>query len=394
MAAGTALVLVLALAAPASARRYAMNGTWHMRKGQSFIPLQFAGLTVNVSMGSWTEAPFSPSGQVITEVDARATQSGSSPATLMVRKRSIRHNPSAVIPLLGPGLIQITSMFEIAAPYSNATLALGGGPGSFTWCPANPACTALSFPIPGGQPAGNNGRVVYAPGANQFGGVMRMGLREGGWLALNVAPGLAGHVRFGGGGATWRNLAPGGGSNDSPGTEMVYLIRGYITAPPGGIPPQPGIITSPGPFITTMFGNTVTMPTGVKLRLPRCCTVGMTATGQYTTNYGFPHTTGTVLVQMDSAYANVVDFFSVMGSDNRTALGAGNLNTVAGGLALRVNNIGNDSSPVKFSLPYGQFDKVFLQLGPTVPSISPAGFAAAGALMLLAVGYALRRRIG
>ena len=42
---------------------------------------------------------------------------------------------------------------------------------------------------------------------------------------------------------------------------------------------------------------------------------------------------------------------------------------------------------------YASFHKIFMTLGPDVPSMSPAGFAAAGALMLLAVGYALRRRI-
>ena len=42
---------------------------------------------------------------------------------------------------------------------------------------------------------------------------------------------------------------------------------------------------------------------------------------------------------------------------------------------------------------YASYDKVFLTLAPFVPSMSPAGAAAAGALMLLAVGYAMRRRV-
>jgi hypothetical protein len=312
----------------------------------------------------------------------------------MVRKRIIEHTGGALIPLVGgtPPLIQITTMFGHDGPYSDATLAGGAGPGSFTWCPANPACV-FPGPIPGSQPAGNNGRIVYSAGANQFGGVMQMGIRGGGWLSLNVAPGIAGHARIQGQGDQLRYEAPGGGAADAPVTQNRVLGRGYLTIPPMGIPPQPGVITSPGPFVTTMFGNTGTMPTGAKMKLPRCCTPGMSNTGQYTTNYGFPQTTGTVIVQQDSAYAAVVDFFSVMGSDNRTALGAGNLNTVAGMLTIRTLNLGNDAAPVAFRLPFGSFDKVFLELGPTVPSMSPAGFAAAGALMLLAVGYGLRRRI-
>jgi len=40
-----------------------------------------------------------------------------------------------------------------------------------------------------------------------------------------------------------------------------------------------------------------------------------------------------------------------------------------------------------------QFDKLFLSFGPPVPWMSAAGFAGAGLLMLLAVGFATRRRL-
>ena len=46
-----------------------------------------------------------------------------------------------------------------------------------------------------------------------------------------------------------------------------------------------------------------------------------------------------------------------------------------------------------YKLPYPVYLKVYLTLAPFVPSMSPAGVAAAGALMLLAVGYAMRRRV-
>ena len=36
--------------------------------------------------------------------------------------------------------------------------------------------------------------------------------------------------------------------------------------------------------------------------------------------------------------------------------------------------------------------RVRMTLGATIPSLSPGGFAAAGALVLLAAGYALRHR--
>ena len=42
--------------------------------------------------------------------------------------------------------------------------------------------------------------------------------------------------------------------------------------------------------------------------------------------------------------------------------------------------------------PYASFQKVTLTLGAPIPSLSPAGLAAAAALVLLAAGYALRRQ--
>src|SRR5262249_31477318 len=45
-------------------------------------------------------------------------------------------------------------------------------------------------------------------------------------------------------------------------------------------------------------------------------------------------------------------------------------------------------------VPYGSFAKVKLTLGAPIPSLSPAGLAAAAALVVLAAGYALRRRLG
>jgi len=112
-------------------------------------------------------------------------------------------------------------------------------------------------------------------------------------------------------------------------------------------------------------------------------TMGMSA-GQITSNYGFAHTTGTVIGQQ-TAGTGGDDFFTFMGSDMRTALGAGNISTVAGGVSFRNTSAGQT--------PYISMHKVWMSLAFPTPSMSPAGFAAAGALMLIAVGYALRRRL-
>jgi hypothetical protein len=130
-----------------------------------------------------------------------------------------------------------------------------------------------------------------------------------------------------------------------------------------------------------MLGNTATMPSGMKVAYP---TVGMGA-GVFQTGRGFPHTSGTVIVQQASgSYGDTL--FTVMGSDARTPLGAGNIALVAGGLTRQTNPGGVTS--------LGTFHRVSLSLGAPVPSLSPAGLATAGVLILLAAGYALRRRLG
>ena len=406
---GTALVLVLALAAPAGATKFKMNGTWLMRKGQSFIPLQFHATPPHVSMGSWTEAPWFPTmtpmggmsmyAQVIDENGVAVDQTGTmDPLTIKVRARTIKDNFLAAIPLIGSTmgakLLQITSNFEISAPFQPATLMPGGGPGPLTWCPFNPC--AFPGTIPGSSTgmggSGARGRIVYTAGAPGFGGVMRIGLRYGGWLALGITPTWIGHARFGGAGTTLRNLAVGGGSAGSPGTEMVFLTQGPVTDPPiPTLPPSFSFIPPGGVFVTVpFFGNTLTMPTGVKFLMPKAMSIPTTApvtnVAQFSTNWGFPHTTGTVLVQQYTSAPGMAghDFFTIMGSDMRVG-GIGNVSTVAGGIARRTTSSGR--------VPYGQFDKVWLMIGPTLPSMSPAGFAATGALMLLGVAYALRRRL-
>src|SRR5262245_41398521 len=142
-------------------------------------------------------------------------------------------------------------------------------------------------------------------------------------------------------------------------------------------------ILYPGPKLTTMFGTTYS-GAGPIFYFPalRIGPMG-TPVGQSTVRDGFGQTTGTVLVQ-NTVYSWT--FFTVMGSDGRTALGAGNIAVVAGGVNLRHTIAG--------TAPYLSFQKVKLTLAPPIPSLSPAGVAAATALVLLAAGYSLRRRLG
>src|SRR5262245_63676991 len=108
-----------------------------------------------------------------------------------------------------------------------------------------------------------------------------------------------------------------------PRLRTEFQPRGFVTQPtmaPGLAQP----ILYPGPRLTTMFGLSTTGVGGI-FYLPFIATGPMgTKAGQYTTRSGFGQTTGTVLAQQ-TVGSGGQDFFTVMGSDARTALGAGNL---------------------------------------------------------------------
>jgi len=391
---GGGLIALLALASPASSRKFQMSGDWVIRNGQVFIPLQFAGTAMgtggqmtHVSLGNLTAAFFFPNG--VNPGAGGVTATGSAPASLMVPKHRFVQDAMAAIPLGGITLVQITSNFGIDAPFSPAALKPGSGPGSFTWCPQDPACVAgggmFATDPPQGSTMARNGRLIYRAGANQFGGVMEMGLKRGGVnsVVFDTAPFQVLHVFFGGppGGVT-RRQAPGGlGSPDNPATEMVYLKAGFITQPITFM--AGGLIVNPGPKVTTALGLTNTM-TGPTLYTVLGTTPMGLKFGQFTSNYGFLQTTGTAIAQQ-TAGSGGDDFFTFMGYDKRTALGAGAIQTVAGGISFRNTLAGIDS--------YATAHRVRMNLAAPIPSMSPAGFAAAGALMLLAVGYAIRRRL-
>jgi hypothetical protein len=390
--AALAVLAWLALPHPAAARKFQMSGSWISRNGSFFMPLQFAYTLpgtqmTHVSMGNLTYALGFPNGPILGQGGVTAT--GSAPATLRIPRHRFVEEAMALVPFNNTNLIQVTTNIGLDAPYASATLAPGAGPGSFTWCPTDPACITRGGMLPTDPPQGGgprNGRVIYRAGANQFGGVMQLGLRGGGAVSFPFGspPLRAAHTRFAGVGTTLRNWAVGGrGLPDVPATAKAYLPRGFVTQPTM-FPPMGSPILYPGPKVTTMLGTTLT-GTGPIFYLHGVSGPMGTPLGRFTTRYGFAHTTGTVIVQL-TIYSET--FFTVMGSDARSPLGAGNISLVAGGIAFHnvfVNPTG---------VGYGSFDKVTLTLAPPIPSLSPAGAAAAVALVLLAAGYALRRRLG
>ena len=89
------------------------------------------------------------------------------------------------------------------------------------------------------------------------------------------------------------------------------------------------------------------------------------------------------MIAQQTAGTYAQDFFTVMGSDMRSPLGAGNISLVSGGLGVR---------RYRGSTLSASFGKIRMTLAPPLPSLSPAGLATAALLLVLAVGYAGRRR--
>lgn len=229
---------------------------------------------------------------------------------------------------------------------------------NFSFCPgadhpvfgANPTCTT---PITtGGSTQGTReGRVRYTAGGNRFGGTMTSVLGGQQVLSLNI------------GGTPQQNLHLQLTNNLING--QPYGVTSSGTAPPGivttgGVQSVGGLITQPGNQVGTQAGFT------------RAST-------------GFPLTTGMVIVSIPGGANPVTDpptTFSNTGADFRTALGAGNIQMVAGA-------IGNASTDGAFpTLLTVNFSLVPLT---PVPSMGRLGLAAAATLLAAAGFFAARR---
>ncbi len=79
------------------------------------------------------------------------------------------------------------------------------------------------------------------------------------------------------------------------------------------------------------------------------------------------------------------------GTDNRTSMGVGTITLVAGGTTHRFSN-NNPTGPNPQN--YAALDIINMTFGGSpVPAMSPMGLATAVVLIMLAGGYAFRRRL-
>lgn len=410
--AGFAVLLVAGMATEAvAARKARAQGFYRVGRGQVNLPMQFVisvmttpSMTAGIGMTGAHSIPLGfPNDDPMIDGDINLTGKG---ATLNVNFPQFLQSGSysALLPLMGPANVQITSMFtQFKAPAATggANFFAGGGPGAFTFCPLSPGVGAPGcYALGTGPPKGKNtqgttraGRVAYVGGAG-FGGVSQVFLNGGG---LTTRPAgaphgfgdaifWAAHEAFGMG--TGMAQVIGGVDPTMTGLVEFNMLNGAIYTQPKTAPTTASsIITAgqAGPFVTVASG--LTSCPGTFPNIPAGCVpaTGPLLTGGVatTTNTGFRFTTGTVFGQQTTNVDNP-DFFTITGSNGLNSKGIGNLVMAAGGLALRTNTAGVQ--------PGASVDTISVTISEKTPSMSAGGFAAAALLMVLGAGYALRRR--
>ncbi len=266
----------------------------------------------------------------------------------------------------GPGSVTVPTYPAGTATGSfmaDAWLAQSGRAGpSFAWCPGgatqNPVCTSPN-PSQNGAGASYNGLVRYAAGTNAFGGTMTMLVEGTGTRTIPFYDGPLGTARV-------LHLPAAGRGVQQPGGR--YWNLGYDRLGSGTVKQSP--VYSAGGLITGSVTPSPTIMTGYSTDL----------------RYGFPWTTGQVYVRNTAPGPfSVGTTLTATGSDLREADGRGVITLVAGGTTHRLSTR---------ILNFASIDIVRMSIGlpDEMPASSPAGLAAGAALMLLAVGYALRRR--
>jgi len=340
----TAVVLVLLLgwAGSADARQFSMSGNWVRETTKNFfIPI----LPGTAGIGG--------SGTV--------TAQGSSPASLTVPANLFTGAYSFGFPLPQTSIVQLTTQFNFAGPSATGTFKPGNWTktrpfANFAYCPgaaANPACTTPRSTGQGAPPGQGtmHGLVRYTAGTNQFGGTMQIVRGGTGTLSLLL-------------GATAPTVQ-----------HNPIAVAGLIVINSGGPYANTRLQARPGGPITTgavfSAGGMISVP-GVQV-----------GTGASTGNFyhGFPWTTGNVYIKVTVGVTGTTTF-SKTGSDARTPGGAGNITLQAGGLLHRLVQ--------GRTMAYSAWVKMRI-VEPT-PSMTPVGVAAGALLMVLVVGYALRRR--
>jgi hypothetical protein len=335
------------------------------------------------------------------------TPMGSAPAsfTIPTGAFALAGGPAnrQTVPVPGiPTVVQLASQFSLAAPQASslnngATVAAappggaatfqanawqndpvqtmggpapitGGGGGvprlaaNFTWCPPAGTCgtTLGAF----------DASIKYTAGANGFGGTMNMMLRDTGVVSILVGGGQVLHQLVGGtSNPDFGKQAAGGG----------YANFRALTLADG--PVHATFMTSTP--CTSGFGQAPS-PAGCGIIVSQGIQIG-TQAGSMNYDWGMPWTTGTVQAQNLAGPLPSQDpatNLTAMGTDSRTALGAGRITMVAGATTERTPT-GNHFSALEV---------LTLNFGTAVPLMSWPSLAVMLSLVTLAGGYMARKR--
>jgi len=305
------------------------------------------------------------------------------PKPFTVPKAVFQQNagPQTVAVAVVPTVVQLGSTFAFSGPGTSGMLgpitafptAGGRAAKTFAWCPGvgGPGCA-----LPGSAtPATYNGRVRYSNPGTAFGGTMAM-MQNGNFtvsVTIGTSMGTTLLLHQPGGAAAFAPQHPGRGYAVTD-TDMLNggpIRFGFMTNFPctgGALPPAPpgcGQIASSGPQIGTG-------PPDANL------------------NWGFPWTTGMVTASNTGTNGGAAATTTLVatGTDMRDANGNGNITLVAGGTTQRFGAA--TMNPQQFAA----LDVVTMLIGAReAPGLSPIGLMTGVSLLLLAGGFALRRRL-
>jgi len=214
---------------------------------------------------------------------------------------------------------------------------------------------------------------------------------------------LAAHLQPTGGTAVSRGLAAPGGGSGAPPFTTGPLVPFTLTTPggtPGAfVPPTLVPTTSPttvpgrrryGPIPgigVVKAGTGAAHPTGPRgtITLFAWTPGGGTGLTNMASSSGFPWTTGSLTIKATAA-GGAGESWKIAGKDNRNAKGVGVIKMVSGALSQRTTT-GDNANRGWIRL------NLMSSPEPGVPALSPMALAATAGLMLLAAGYAMRRRL-
>jgi hypothetical protein len=406
-------VLLLATAGVANAIVYSMTGEWFLNR-TSFIDIPIKGgpapCLLDGGAGIGPNGVFNPKKPgclgILTTIPvqvgaepilggvpgsaASISAMGLAPASFTVPPY-VFNTPapiggSTVAVAARPTVVQLGTSFSLMGPATSravappantrnfrksAHLAQTGRVGAnFSWCaPGQSNCAGAATYV-----APYVGRVVCNAGPNAFGGTMSIvGQGVGEVHVITGAPHAAGPL-----GGTKSVLA-----QPLAGVGSQAQGRGYASLDSDMLA---------GGQINVSYNTNFPCTGGVLPPLPPGCgqikSLGATnGVGPKSTNmnWGFPWTTGSVSATNIETIGGGpgTTTLTAMGADYRNALGKGNIVMVAGGITYRGTQNTN----------FVSIDVVSMNFIAPVPALSTPGLAAVGALIVLAAGYALRRRL-